>query len=108
MSCESHPDEDLFDALYPPATDLPKSDEYTDESQAGMYGRSEHDMRILRGIDPLHVWSITEEDGCLFASPAFRVVNWMYYYVSGNQRAIDGYDRDYQLTIDYDDDEVDE
>jgi hypothetical protein len=107
MSCETHPDNDIFDELYPPAEDLPRSDEYTDESQAGMYGRSVHDLAIIKHIDPAKVWSITEEEGCLFASPGFRVVNWLHYFVSENARP-EGEDRDYQWTVELDDENYDD
>lgn len=108
MSCQSHPDEALFDERYPPAEDLPKSDEYTDPSQAGMYGRSDHDLAIIRSLPVERIWSITEEDGCLYAAPGFHVVNWLWFYVSKVEReeADPTYvHRDYQLTIDDEEDD---
>ncbi len=108
MTCDTHPDNDIFDEKYPPDKTLPRSDEYTDESQVGMYGRGVYDLAIVTQIDRNKVWSISEEEGCLFASPGFRVVNWLYYFVSANART-EGEDRDYQLTIELDeDDEVEE
>lgn len=104
---DTHPDGDIFDEKYPPDSSM-KSDEYTDESQAGMFGRSEHDRALVSSVDPQRVWSILECDGCLYASPGFRMVNWLYYYVSSNPRPQDD-ERDYQLTIEMDEgDETEE
>lgn len=107
MTFDTHPDSDIFDEKYPPDEALERSDEYTDESQTGMYGRSEHDYAIVSMVDPLKVWSICEGYGGLYASPGFRVVNWLYWYVSSVPRDESepdhDMDLDYQLTIEEDD-----
>lgn len=109
MSCESHPDGDLFDELFPPAENLAPSDEYSDPSQVGMYGRSDHDRAIVTAqsaIDPFCIWSILECEGCLYAAPGLRVVNWMYYYISANPWTDPM--KDYQLTIETEEEDDEE
>lgn len=47
-----HDDNFIFDARYPPDTSLPLSDEYSDVSQVGYYGRSAHDRAIVKAANP--------------------------------------------------------
>jgi hypothetical protein len=101
-----HDDGDLFDELYPPNYTLTKSNEYdTEDGQAGMYGRSPEDRAIVMSVPYECVWSIVEYEGGLYASPGFRVVNWLYYYVSSVPRDPSAEDRDYQLTEEIEDDD---
>lgn len=86
MSTPTIEGEEIFDTKYPPDTTLPASDEYDNESQAGYYGRSEHDLAIVRAANPLCVWSFIEGECGIYASSGFRVVNWQNYFISANPR----------------------
>lgn len=102
MTIDTHPDNDIFDKLYPPATDLPMSIEYTDVSEVGRYGKKEQDLEILLNIDPSRIWSIIEgENDSMFAVPGIRRVNFLWYFVSENPRPSSeedhNHNREYQL-----------
>lgn len=108
---DSHPEGDLWDELFPPTTTCLPSDEYSDPSEQGRYGRSPHDKAIVNAqlaADPFCVWSIVEDDdGNQHACPGLRVVNWLHYYISANPWTDPM--KDYQLTLStYEDEDSEE
>lgn len=73
---------DIFDAKYTANESLPVSDEYTDESQRGVYGWSEHDRAILQSVDPRCIWTMIDGDGGVYMASGMHFVNRIYYFVS--------------------------
>lgn len=103
---KEHEQNDIFDTKYPADETLPLSDEYSDVSQAGCYGRSEHDLAIVHAANPLCVWSFIEGECGIYAVSGFRMVNWENYFISANPRPDTEDDfEEYQLLIEEEDDE---
>lgn len=73
---------DIFDGKYTANESLPISDEYTDESQKGVYGWGEHDWAILQAVDPRCIWTMTDGDGGIYMASGIHYINRIYYFVS--------------------------
>jgi len=104
-----HDDNFIFDTKYPPDETLPLSDEYSDVSQAGHYGRSAHDLAIVQAANPKCVWSMVSGDDGLYAVSGFHMVNWENYFISANPRPdVEDDFEEYQLIIEDEESEDDE
>lgn len=90
---------EMFNRLYPPATDLAESDEYDYEDQAGMYGKSDNDQEIIKEANPLCVWTFIDGTNGTTAISGFHIVNRICWFISANARKSDEHE-EYRLTYD--------
>lgn len=85
-----HEEGDLFDARYPPATNLQPSvvfDHSEAGGQVGMYETYGEDLEFVKNANQKCVWTMVDgDDGGLYAVAGMRFVNRVYYYISSVPR----------------------